>query len=272
MKKASVENSFLYTVLLSSILVCLISFGAMESASADYYNKNMRRLTEASGASVQSMQRVDFDTPRQFLYSNLIFEVAPIVSSKFDSNALEYFRNDLDELSLAPKDRIMFITYKPDQTRPQRWTGETLLRYEERRRRLYDKDQFDDVRTVFVGGLRGTFSYYNGDVYHLAGIHYSRNGFAIFLDNAEHNQGTVLLHEFLHLIGLHKSGSGWDKNPAHCPNKNCVMYPTILSSYAKLDNACKEKLKHLIWMTLINRKLREAAHYESKMSVLRLRM
>lgn len=94
---------------------------------------------------------------------------------------------------------------------------------------------------MFVAYLQGLFV--GNRIRPLAGIQIYDNYFVVFKDGAGGIEPSTFVHEFFHALGLRKES----KEPrAHCPNRGCLMHPTLTEEYHYLCADCRKELKTLI--------------------------
>jgi len=181
---------------------------------------------------------------RQFLYDYLFFEIAPVSSSTPDLAALEHFRELIDDYGICKRQNTHFIVMPETPLSPAIiWTMGLIHFFESQRRTMVDLDPKDRTGIIFISYLRGP-ALRGTDLVWLGGVQYSPSAFTIFKGGSENREGSVLLHELGHLIGLRKNQKQKPKH--HCPRRSCIMYPSVGSPYAKLCWECKEELGKLI--------------------------
>ena len=184
-----------------------------------------------------------------WLYDQIHFEIAPVVSAAPSSEALDMFRERLHENGICRRDRVSFDVHNDSYNRlPVPWTPELLVNYESQLRRVCDISPEDKELHVFVAYIIGLWIE-NGRVRPLGGVQYAPTSFAIFKGRHAEHEASVLLHEFGHLIGLVKERGALNEDPDHehhCSNKNCVMYWRAPSNNADFDTPCRRFLADLI--------------------------
>lgn len=174
-------------------------------------------------------------------YKSITIElVYPLNSNGVTNLALKHLTKNLETSSICNnvriiKREILFPIVIP-------WTSATIRTFEKNNRLLVDKNPQDDNLYLFIACLPN--HYHQGDVINIAGLQYEPSSFAIFIDSIEAKyQGSVLLHEFGHILGLtdlstRKEDPVNPKRPQHCNNKNCTMYWRVQGPDSVFDSAC----------------------------------
>lgn len=191
------------------------------------------------------------DTANRDLYDNITIEIAPITSVLPGNEALEFLRTKLDKYRICDYRRIKFVI-RPGVNVIQNipWTSSRLRTFERTRRTLHDKNPNDRHLIMFIAYVSGP--YVDGKFNNLAGLQYNAS-IAIFKDSPFwRNEGSVLLHEFGHLLEIADSSHRKDETPVnpdrpnHCNNKRCVMFWRIQSRNMDFDEQCRKELRNLV--------------------------
>jgi len=195
--------------------------------------------TESTKKSIGSSS---FKSP--YLYDSLLFEIAPITSCTPDKNALGYFRDKLEFYQICRQESVSFIIHAEEPlVRPQPMFLQHIYFYESIHRTYLDLDPNDRKGSVFVPYLSGPIVTPRRGLRVLGGIHYGETSFAIFKDGSQRREGSVLLHELGHMIGIRSDSL---EPLSHCPNRNCIMWTTAISAYAEFCDDCREELAVII--------------------------
>jgi len=103
---------------------------------------------------------------------------------------------------------------------------------------------------MFIAYVSGP--YVEGKLSNVAGLQYSES-IAMFKDSKIwKTEGSVLLHEFGHLLEIADAEHRKDEVPAnadrpnHCNNKRCVMYWQIQGPDMDFGERCKDELRALV--------------------------
>lgn len=189
--------------------------------------------------------------PPRNLYDNITIEIAPVTSATPSNDALEYLRSKLDEYRICSARGIKFVI------RPEvevisgiPWNSSKIRSYENTRRTLRDTNTKDRHLIMFMAYVSG--SYLEGKLTNIAGLQYN-NSIAIFKDSQVWKyEGSVLLHEFGHLLEIADANHRKDEEPVnpdrpnHCNNRRCVMFWQVQRKDADFDEQCLEELRALV--------------------------
>ncbi len=181
---------------------------------------------------------------RLYLYDSLVFEIAPMGESVPDPHALRYFIDRLHGNAICRRDKVTIFIAPPEKlVPPWQMTMHTVVWFDKTHRQLKDLDPTDRDGYVFVSYIEGPI-WENGVPKAIGGVHYAHDAFAVV--GPDLRQGSVLLHEMGHVIGLVSDDKADSDHPLHCRNRNCVMYYSAWSGYTDFDKDCKRRIQRLI--------------------------
>lgn len=152
----------------------------------------------------------------KYLHSKLTFEVAYIESCQPSKEDLNYFTDQLHKYHIA--ERVEFQTHKVkrDPVHYLPWNLVSLMEFEIKNRRNPD--------SIFISYVPGFYN--DGTIHFLGGIQYSPKAFTVFKTYVGNAEGSILIHEYCHALGIAKDRKNPvnPNRPHHCNNPKCIMF------------------------------------------------
>ena len=192
------------------------------------------------------------DSPLQIneptYFDSIILEVVYTKQSKPSDKALNFLTKCLSEVNISHKITIIKRQLSHPPVIP--WTSAQIRQFESKHRLFKEDTPTDRDLKLFVAYLPDYYS--EGDRTKIAGLQYGNSSIAIFMGKLKRKyEGSVLLHEFGHIIHLVKLLSRKEKpinpkRPRHCNNDGCVMFWRVPGVDKKFDDDCLKDIKKAI--------------------------
>ena len=177
------------------------------------------------------------------LYDELVFNIYPIEGCSPSPGELERLKRYLNGYQIcSPSDVKITVHDEVPWPSGAIWTHLDLITYETKRapRRLFTSE--DRRRSFFVAYFSQGLFVEPRRVRKLAGVMYGPSSMALWKNQARGQESETFFHEVGHLLSL--VGKERDKDhPAHCPDKDCVMYWTNRDRGTQLTGTCLRKLR-----------------------------
>jgi len=181
-------------------------------------------------------------------FDSVTIELVYTERGKPSDAALKFLTTNLKTLNIASQIIIVRrqVVYPPIVP----WTTSLIKEFEKKHRLIIDQDPENRHLKLFIAYLPDF--YLQGTRNNIAGLQYEDSSFAVFIGKIKRkHEGSVLLHEFGHIIGLvaRDSREGAPVNPdrpSHCNDTKCVMFWRIPGEDAAFDDACLGDLRSSI--------------------------
>lgn len=202
-------------------------------------------------AGCNSSETIDFTTKTP-LYNKINIELITTTASRPNPVSLNIFKLRLKQYHLCKHLIIKETTIPLNDPLTiacfALWDTEKLELLEDAIKSIKDSTDLTELN-LFIIYLPG--KYLQNDLKELAGIQYARNSIAVFKNNCNACENTVLLHEFGHILRIADESHHPNrklinlKELNHCSNPKCCMYWTIYNEHSDFDENCQKELFNL---------------------------
>lgn len=191
----------------------------------------------------------EISTTTPYVYDSVTFEICAIGSASLpDPDSLKFLASKLNEHKICQLSAISFLSHNTsDPLSFPVWSTPALNTVEIRNRKIRDPNPKDKNIFIFVMYVSG--DYVSPTLTNLSGLQWGTT-IAIFEDRmSDIYEGSTLLHEFGHSMGLTRERTESPANPdrpRHCNDSSCVMYWIITRRDADFDSECIKEIRAML--------------------------